>query len=80
MGKGKEQKIIPYSERKPQTLESSKSFTNNDNGIAELIREQKQTNEHFQKLISDFFWFLIGIVGLLVIGSVLQVIAATGGF
>ena len=40
-----------------------------DNGIAELIRQQEQTNRHFQKLIADFFWFRIGIVGLLIIGA-----------
>jgi len=54
-----------------------------ENGIAELIRqvidqrhEQEQTNKHLQKLISDFFWFRIGIAGLLIIGA----IGATGGF
>jgi len=43
---------------------------NDDNGIADLIRQQEQTNRYFQKLISDFFWFRVAIIGFLIFGSI----------
>ena len=54
-----------------------------ENGIAELIWQQEQTNKHLQKLISDFFWFRVGGVVLLLIGGIFSgilAIAAIGGF
>ena len=63
----------PYSEPEPQTPESSKVKME---GITELIWQQEQTNRHLQKLIKDFFWFRIAIIGLLIFGG----IGATGGF
>ena len=71
------QKTIPYSENEPQTPESSEGKVKMKvKGINELIRQQEQTNKHLKTLIDDFFWFRIGIVGLLIIGA----IGATGGF
>ena len=50
--------------------------SNVDSGIAELIVQQEQTNKHLKKLIDDFFWFRIGIIGLLIFGG----ISKAGGF
>ena len=59
-----------FDEPEPQTPESSGNFTNDNNGIAEQIRQQEQTNKHLQQLISDFFWFRIAIAGILLVGFI----------
>ena len=73
-----------------QTSESSGNFTPdkpskepNRDGIDDLIRLQRrtnknleQTNEHLQKLLSDFFWFRVAVIGFFIFGGIF----ATGGF
>ena len=68
----------PPKEQKFDNTPNSKGDTKMDdnNEITELIRQQEQTNKHLQKLISDFFWFRIGIICLLIFGG----ISVTGGF
>ena len=74
-------KWFHWGEAKPEEKPPKQKFPPpsnepNRHSFAELIWQQEQTNRHLQKLISDFFWFRIGIIGLFVVG----VIFGSGGF